>query len=202
MDGMETLHNMQEMEDNLNKDTPVIMLTANAIVGARESYLRSGFTDYISKPVKVEELEHMLIKYLPKELVSTVIENDDREELASTDEIMQKLSFLDTETGLGYCAGDVDNYIKILESYVENSKYDILQSYYLKKDWQSYRQQLQSVKGLSSNIGAKALAKASKLQENAAASGDVEFIEKHHKSLMTLYNAVLKRIRSALNIKL
>ena len=47
--------------------TPVIALTADAIVGAKENYLSMGFTDYLSKPVKYENLEQMLKQYLPKE---------------------------------------------------------------------------------------------------------------------------------------
>ncbi len=47
--------------------TPVIALTADAIMGARESYIAKGFTDYISKPVKHDQLEETLKKYIPKE---------------------------------------------------------------------------------------------------------------------------------------
>ena len=46
------------------------MLTANAIVGAKNEYLEAGFTDYLSKPVQEIKLMKMLIKYLSKELVS------------------------------------------------------------------------------------------------------------------------------------
>lgn len=69
MDGVETLKALKQMEDNLNEDTPVIALTANAIVGAKEKYLEIGFTDYLSKPVREDELMEMLRKYLPEDLV-------------------------------------------------------------------------------------------------------------------------------------
>ena len=42
---------------------PVIALTANAMNGMREMYLKEGFADYISKPIKVEELERIINKY-------------------------------------------------------------------------------------------------------------------------------------------
>lgn len=67
MDGIETLRNMKEMEENLNLDTPVIMLTANAIVGAKEEYIQEGFSDYLSKPLECEKLEAVIAQYLPKE---------------------------------------------------------------------------------------------------------------------------------------
>ena len=72
MDGVETLGKIQKMENNLNPDTPIIMLTANAIAGAREEYIEMGFSDYLSKPVQSEKLDEMLQKYLPKEKIDRV----------------------------------------------------------------------------------------------------------------------------------
>ena len=65
MNGEETLRSMRE--NGLLENTPVIALTADAILGARESYISKGFTDYLSKPVKYEKLEEALKKYLPGE---------------------------------------------------------------------------------------------------------------------------------------
>lgn len=64
MDGIETLKAFKELPVNLCKNVPVIALTANAIVGAKEMYLEAGFNDYLSKPVKIEILNSVLDKYL------------------------------------------------------------------------------------------------------------------------------------------
>ena len=64
MDGVELKDILDSLEDNPNKDTPLIMQTANAVVGAKEEYQRLGFTDYIEKPIKEEELRRLLRKYL------------------------------------------------------------------------------------------------------------------------------------------
>ena len=69
MDGLETLEHMKNLADNPNAQTPVIMLTANAIVGAKEEYIEAGFTDYLTKPIRETELLEMILKYLPEELV-------------------------------------------------------------------------------------------------------------------------------------
>ena len=68
MDGIETLHRMTGMEKSLCKDTPVIMLTANAISGAREKYLAEGFKDFLAKPIFPEQLEEMIQHYLPEKI--------------------------------------------------------------------------------------------------------------------------------------
>ena len=65
MDGIEAFYRIRE-ESELNRDTPAIMLTANAVSGVEAEYIEAGFSDYISKPVKPELLEKMLKKYIPE----------------------------------------------------------------------------------------------------------------------------------------
>ena len=65
MDGFETFKHMREDGTNLNNDTPVIMLTANAVQGAKDEYISFGFSDYLSKPIQRQQLEDMIEKYLP-----------------------------------------------------------------------------------------------------------------------------------------
>ena len=67
MDGIETLQKLKEMDPD--SDTVYIALTANAIAGAREMYLASGFNDYISKPVKGSVLEATLKAHLPQDKI-------------------------------------------------------------------------------------------------------------------------------------
>ena len=69
MDGIETLHNIRKQAMGLNMNTPVIVLTANAIQEAKDIYMKEGFCSYITKPVKAEMLESEIVKYLPKEKV-------------------------------------------------------------------------------------------------------------------------------------
>ncbi len=63
MRGTETLEKLKELE---NFDIPTIALTANAITGMREHYLKCGFSDYLSKPIEKQELEKVLEKCLSK----------------------------------------------------------------------------------------------------------------------------------------
>ena len=69
MDGVEALHEIQKLTDFPNEKTPVIVLTANALSGAREFYLKEGFTDFMTKPINPDLLEEVLASYLPRELV-------------------------------------------------------------------------------------------------------------------------------------
>lgn len=69
MDGLEAFRLIREDREGLNKDTPIVMMTANASAGMKEMYLSGGFDHYISKPVDPEGLERSLIRFLPKEKV-------------------------------------------------------------------------------------------------------------------------------------
>ena len=81
MDGVEVLKEIRAK--NLTpEDVPIIALTANAILGAREEYLSYGFKDYLSKPIDVQQLEEMLIRYLPEQKV--VIREEEEPETGNT----------------------------------------------------------------------------------------------------------------------
>ncbi|MBQ9437952.1 MAG: response regulator, partial [Lachnospiraceae bacterium] len=67
MSGVETLEEIRRRQ--LAQDVPIIVLTADAIVGARENYIKEGFSDYLSKPVMYKALEAILMKYLKPELL-------------------------------------------------------------------------------------------------------------------------------------
>ena len=69
MDGIEMLHQLQQETYAINKDTPKIALTANAISGVREQYIKAGFREYLTKPIDVSKLESMIVRFLPKEKV-------------------------------------------------------------------------------------------------------------------------------------
>lgn len=65
MDGISCMKYIKE-ECALNANTPIIVLTANAVAGMREMYLNEGFDDYISKPVEGKLLEKTIKAYLPE----------------------------------------------------------------------------------------------------------------------------------------
>lgn len=69
MDGVETCHQLHE-RNLLPEGSFVIALTANAIIGAKEEYIKEGFDNYLSKPIDAEALEKMLEEYLPEDKVS------------------------------------------------------------------------------------------------------------------------------------
>ena len=69
MDGVETMKNIRNQNTEMASAVPIIVVTANAVDGAKDYYISQGFQEYISKPIDTVLLNETLIKYLPKELI-------------------------------------------------------------------------------------------------------------------------------------
>ena len=67
MDGVEAMKHLKEVAANQGKVLKIIALTANAISGAREMFLREGFDEFISKPIHINEFERTVSKVIPRE---------------------------------------------------------------------------------------------------------------------------------------
>ncbi len=210
VDGIEVLKRLKEDIVNKNHYTPVIMLTANAMMGADRKYAEDGFDDYLSKPIQPMALENMVIKHLPPELVN-ILEKDsddvafdsssgfDFEGNTGADDFLAKLSFLDTASGLEFSAGDKDFYRQILETYVSDDKGKTLEEFYQAKDWPNYQITAHSIKGTSLTIGAPEVSEAAKGLEFAIKEDRLEYIDEHHAEVVEMYEELVERIKE--NIK-
>lgn len=82
MSGIETLETIRNKK--IAEKTPVIAFTADAIVGAKELYLKSGFADYLPKPIIYDDLEKILIEFLPEKYIRPFInDNNDNDNESS-----------------------------------------------------------------------------------------------------------------------
>lgn len=90
MDGIETFRRIREDETNACNSTPIVVLTANAVAGARDQYLECGFDSYLSKPVVPEKLERMIQNMLPDELLLNQNEYEETRGLSDGAEIIDE----------------------------------------------------------------------------------------------------------------
>jgi CheY-like chemotaxis protein/HPt (histidine-containing phosphotransfer) domain-containing protein len=196
MDGIETLQCMKEIKNFDIRKTPVVMLTANAVVGAKDAYMQAGFTDYITKPIREEVLLSTVKKYLSQELIAENNGAEVKKEPANkADQSMGALtSVLDVATGLGYCMNDRLFYREMLSEYVKNDRRADLEESLAKGDFESYRIVIHSLKSTSLTIGAVKLSDAAKAIESACKEGNVEFVRKQHEACMADYKIILDKI--------
>ncbi|SEG26081.1 His Kinase A (phospho-acceptor) domain-containing protein [Butyrivibrio sp. Su6] len=196
MDGIETLKAMKEDDDSKNKDTPVIILTANAISGARENFLQEGFEDYLSKPIESEKLEELIMKFLPKDKV-TAGENEkksnDYEEKSVGDNNPFEGVFkeIDYKEGLKNC-GSLESYLNILKVYYDSINFtrDNIYGAYESGNIKDYTSYVHSLKSTSRTIGATNLSNMAKMLEDAGNSEDINTIDEFTPELLNLYHIV------------
>ena len=69
MDGVETTERIRKMEGDYYRNVPVIALTANALMDAREQFAKAGMNDFVAKPIEMKEICKCLRKWLPPERI-------------------------------------------------------------------------------------------------------------------------------------
>ena len=69
MDGTAAIRHIRQDRSTQNAKTPFICLTADAVSGAKERYIAEGFEGYLTKPIEINDLEEMLMKYIDKDKI-------------------------------------------------------------------------------------------------------------------------------------
>ena len=201
MDGIECLHELRSM-DTPNNDTPVIILTANAISGMREMYMEEGFDDYLSKPIEVKYLENSIRKYASDWLVETVKDNKTesviKENKAESPQIsfQEKYPELNVNLGLMYCMNDEDFYQEMLKEYAGGDKSNVLKECLASGNYSDFGTFVHAVKSTSLNIGAEHLSEKAKRLENAAKELDIQYIHSNFDEFLLEYESLIKKINS------
>lgn len=218
MDGIETLE--QLIKKNLKKDSKIVALTANAIVGVKEMYLSKGFDDYLSKPIDTRNLEKLLLRFIPesklKEMEAPKLVNNNKKESISdgTDIIQgkngaeQSMSYINQSTGLKYSSESEEMYKSFLQIYCDfaQDKIEKLTNTYECKQWQDYVTYVHSVKSTSLNIGGEKLSKlAADIEEQGMKylDGDeskLDYLLNSHDELMELYQATYEEALELIKI--
>ena len=88
MDGIETYQILKQMEDYPSKKAPVVVVTANAVIGAKDRYIvKEGFRAYLSKPIDYEKLEKVIKTLLKRDKVHVVEQSDETTVVKKDDEL-------------------------------------------------------------------------------------------------------------------
>lgn len=203
MDGIETFRAMKAIHDQPNRDTPVIMLTANAVMGAREKYLAEGFSDYMSKPVEERELIGICRKYLNPVLIEDAPEKNvidgSSDTGADSEAKLDRISgLLNISEGLMYCMDRKEFYLEMIRDFMSSDRMDMIKDSFAKKDYDSYRINVHALKSSAHMLGADGVSEEARQLEAAAASGDTGFILENNRKLVEdheqLVAALLKNI--------
>lgn len=195
LSGVKVLRRIRQEPDDyqINADTPFIVMTANAVVGAKEKYINEyGFDGYIAKPFRFAELDRLMSEYLEGEEVSTGgpprgsagmggpppgIMSGPRPGADGPSPGMGgpppgaegEVWDIDYKEGIDTC-GDEDTYNVVVDAYLEiqDENAEKLKRFLMQDDWENYRIIVHALKSSSLTIGAKNFAGFSMTVENAA----------------------------------
>lgn len=198
MNGIETLAELKRRYPEKFEKTPIISLTASAVSGDREKMINAGFTDYLSKPVNIEEMERMLIKYLPADslILSDTNGSDEGDDFSILPDIIFDYPQLDVKSGIEYC-GYAEDYLFALESYEGSvdSKAAQIESDLNNNDIEAYAINVHSLKSTSRAIGAISLSEKAFALEQAAKAKDADTLKRDTPQLLQEYKELKDILR-------
>lgn len=221
MDGIETLERIRIKKGRYYDEIPIIAVTANAVAGAKEMFLESGFQGFIPKPIEVSVLDRALRQFLPEKTMIHVddLVNLDEENNIHTEEIEKKdfsisievppvvtkksggsenglnISEIDVEQGIKFC-GSYNDLLDILTMNVRNysKTLDSLNTYFENEDIKNYTISIHGLKSSMKMIGVNDLSEMARLLEMAAKASDMNYIRENHKACMDEYSRIIHLI--------
>lgn len=186
MDGVETLHRIKALSTFPCEDTPIVVLTANAVSGAKEAYLSEGFDDFLSKPIMPDKLETMIQTMLPEKLLQSVTKSTQKLSQQTADNEMH-LEDLPVVEGLDWNYAwlhlpDMELLAYTVKAFYDqiDTAADCLERAYGQisniDQLESYRIQVHAMKSLAATIGILPLSGVARVLESAAKDGKIEVI--------------------------
>ena len=223
MDGEEALRKLNQLR---GFNTPVVAVTADAVSGSEEKYLSEGFTKYLSKPFKKEQLKLILNDIFStssatpekidwtKEYVyvitdKTVNLNDvvgecDEKTESETENKHLNPEFLRSK-GVNLDSalellGDMDMYNETMKVYRKDSLERVrkLEIFLRKKDMENYAIEVHALKSDSKYLGFTSLADIAFEHEKKSKENDYEYIQENFRKLMDEYDKYRQIIREYL----
>ncbi len=206
MDGVETFQRIREKSGSYYKTVPIIALTANAVAGSKEMFLKEGFTDFVEKPVEISSLEKILKTYLPEEKIiykETDLVNagdiliDETLGKEADNDISKGIDGIDIEKGMMYCGGE-EGFFMILsdccEEYIQ--KRDELNALFAQQDWKNYCIKMHALKGIMRSIGADFCSECALKLEMACKEENYYLVLNEHANVMRVYEETMMKIAS------
>ena len=201
MDGVEAMKRIKAIKDGPCADTPIIVLTANAVTGAREQYFEDGFDGFLSKPVAADKLENAIRENLPEDKLLPAPKGEEQpaQSIAAPD-----VSEYPTIIGLDWKyalmrlqdKGVLDSVLGEFYSSIDIQA-DKLQSFRdgLPGSVEDYGIMVHGMKSASGSIGLVGLSGMAEMLERAAADKDVDTIEQIHDVFIKEWRSYKERLR-------
>jgi len=198
MDGVEATLKIRELEGDYYKNLPIIALTANAVSGVKEMFLKNGFNDFLAKPIELIKLYAILEAWLPAEKREVYVEKGEKRETISF-----TIDGIDVKTGIYMTGGSEETYLRALSAYYKDGleKLGQLADCCKAEDTGLYATYTHALKSASGSIGATKISNFAKALEIAGKNEDIEYIKNNNGIFLTELKALLDNIGAVLEAK-
>ncbi|MDE6593335.1 MAG: PocR ligand-binding domain-containing protein [Oscillospiraceae bacterium] len=196
VDGVETTRIIRRLMPEY-ANVPIIALTANAIGGAREMFLREGMNDFLPKPMDAKDIISMVRKWLPSEKLIPINKDEaEASEKENKENAPLRIEGLNIESAVNLL-GSESLYMAVLKEYYMTieKKSAVIEDYFKNELWSEYTIEVHSLKSTSRQIGADDLATMAAELEKAGKEQNTEFIKAKHGAMLKMYKDY-KRILS------
>ena len=185
LDGVDTVHIIREFHKEY-ENVPIIMLTANAIEGTKQMFLKEGLNDFVSKPIEVKVLVSAIARWLPKEKMIKQKAFYTNVELSKEDCI--KIGDLDVKTAIQRLGSEA-LFWTVLKKYYKSidKKSQTIREAWENSDWPQYIIEVHALKSTSKQIGADQLSELAKTLELAGKAGEYRIINEKTEELLKEY---------------
>ncbi|MDR1893458.1 MAG: response regulator [Spirochaetales bacterium] len=198
MDGIEAARIIRsDIDTEYARKVPMIVLTANAIMGNREMFLKSGFNDFIPKPIDIKRLDQVLNQWIRDKQSEEVLQDAEKQarirggsqNLEGPDAaggwlLEQQIEGMDFQAALTLYGGKGGALLPILKSFVTHTP-PLLEKMddHLFSSIPNYTIEVHGLKGTCNAICAAPTAQLAKELELASKEGRTEFVQARHGEL-------------------
>ncbi len=191
VDGLEATKKIRNIKDDYYKSLPIIALTANAMVENREMFFEAGITEILTKPIEMDKMVRILIKYLPKEAIY-----HSKNTNAVKAKAQLTIEGLDVEQGIKY-SGSKEMFLELLGDYylLIDTKTNKIKRCIEDNLIKDYTIEVHALKNTSRLIGAMELAQDFEYLEQLGKQGDVENIKLHTQAVLDKFMSYKEILR-------
>ncbi len=165
MDGLQATRILRSKPETI--DIPIIAMTAHAMPGERKKSLAAGMNDHITKPIDLDELHRVLLRYIRSAITAT---NSETTKITHTPKDFSKITFpelpgIDLNKALQYLGHNSELLLNLLMKFKKDYSASVaeLNSWLRDEQWEKIQFKAHAIKGVASCIH------ANNIQQNAAA---------------------------------
>ncbi len=190
LDGVETTRIIRRLHPEYN-DVPIIALTANAVSGMKDLFLKEGMNDFVSKPIELKTLIAKVGQWLPVEKIKKIeqytvasVKSNYEEEIIVGD--------LDTAEAIKLLGNSKLFWVVLKDYYrVIEKKSALIKKLEEEEDWAAYTIEVHALKSSSKQIGAAELSDKAAAMERAGNARNSKLIHAKTDDMLKQYRSYL-----------